>query len=431
MSEQALDLGRSMQIVRRHKIIVGLFAVLGLLAGAGYAALGSPMLTSEALVLLPPSASVSIGTQLVIAESNPVLAGALRRMNAPVSLATLSSRVQIKGPTPRIISISAQGRTAAQAEDTANAVANSYIAYLSSASLPGAPVQARVLERATNATGESLERRLLVTGGLGALVGILIGAIVALAIDRGDRRLRARDEIAGAIGVPVLASIPVVHPSDAAGWTKLLENYKPRATDAWNLRKTLHHLGLTDIRGVKEPSLAVLSLSSDPGALALGPQLAVFAASLGIPTALVIGPQQDANTAATLRAACAVPPQAQSRRSSHLPVSVGVIDHGTVDELPRAMLAVVVSVVDAQNPRVADTMRTTVTVLGVSAGAVTADQLARAAASAAAADRQIAGIVVVDPDSTDHTTGRSPQLAPPTHRRVPTRLTSTTTETRW
>ena len=41
-------------------------------------------------------------------------------------------------------------------------------------------------------------------------------------------------------------------------------------------------------------SVAVLSLSSDPGAFALGPQLAVFAASLGIPTALVIGPQQDA-----------------------------------------------------------------------------------------------------------------------------------------
>src|SRR6516225_6761807 len=51
-------------------------------------------------------------------------------------------------------------------------------------------------------------------------------------------------------------------------------------------------------------SLIVLSLSSDPGALALGPQLAAFAASLGIPTALVIGPQQDANAVAALRAAC-------------------------------------------------------------------------------------------------------------------------------
>ena len=55
-------------------------------------------------------------------------------------------------------------------------------------------------------------------------------------------------------------------------------------------------------------SLAVLSLSSDPGPLALGPQLAVFAASLGIPTTLVIGPQQDATPRPRFapRAPCAV-----------------------------------------------------------------------------------------------------------------------------
>ncbi len=75
-------------------------------------------------------------------------------------------------------------------------------------------------------------------------------------------------------------------------------------------------------------------------------------------------------------------------------------------------------------------MRTTATVLGVSAGAVTAEQLARVAASAAADGRDIAGILVADPDPADHTTGRLPQLARPAHRRTPTRLTGTTTETR-
>ena len=80
------------------------------------------------------------------------------------------------------------------------------------------------------------------------------------------------------------------------------------------------YLGLTDVSHADVSagggsSLAVLSLSSDPKALALGPQLAVFAASLGIPTALVIGPQQDANATATLRAACAAPPTVPSGRS--------------------------------------------------------------------------------------------------------------------
>ena len=157
------------------------------------------------------------------------------------------------------------------------------------------------------------------------------------------------------------------------------------------------------------PLSRVFSLSSDPGALALGPQLAVFAASLGIPTALVIGPQQDANATATLRAACTVTPAVPSGRSSHLRVTVG--DHEDVDRQPGAALTVAVAVVDGQAPRVADTMRTTATVLGVSAGAATAEQLARVAVRAADDGRDIAGVIVADPDSADHTTGRLPQPA--------------------
>ena len=55
MSEQALDLKRSVHIVRRHKILVGAFILLGLLAGVGYGLFKPPMLTSSALVGLPPS----------------------------------------------------------------------------------------------------------------------------------------------------------------------------------------------------------------------------------------------------------------------------------------------------------------------------------------------------------------------------------------
>jgi capsular polysaccharide biosynthesis protein len=422
MSEQALDLRRSMRIVWRHKVVVAIAATLGLAAGAAFTMLHPPMLTSEALVMLPPPAARYIGTQAVIADSDPVLAQAVHQMDHPVPLATLRSRVQAKSLTPRIITISAQGTTAAQARNTANAVADSYIAYVGSTTIPGGRVIARPLGTATNATGTSLAKRLLIFGGLGVLVGALIGAIVALAIGRGDRRLRERDEIADAIGVPVLASIPVHRPSDAGGWTKLLEEYRPGAVHAWSLRKTLHHLGLTDIRGGGSASLTVLSLSSDPRALALGPQLAVYAASLGIPTAFVVGPQQDANATATLRAACDVPPTAQSGRSSHLRVSVK--DHDSAGK-PDAPLTIVATVVDDQAPRVADATHPTATVLAVSAGAATAEQLARVAASAAGDGRQIAGILVADPYPTDHTTGRLPQLAPPSHRRLPTRLTGT------
>ena len=419
MSQEALDLRRYLQTVRRYRAIVGFTAALGLVAGAAFAVLSPPMLTSKALVLTTGGAS-DIQTEAIIAGSDPVLAKAMRRVDPAVPLGALRGRVQVKNLTPNILAIGAQGTTAAQAKDIANAVADSYISYVDAG---------RVLEPATTATGTPLSRRLLVNGVLGALLGALAGAIVALAIGRKDRRLRGRDEIADAIGVPVLASIPVVHPSDAAGWTKLLGGYEPGVVHAWSLRKALHDLGLTDVRGGSVrggsgASVAVFSLSSDPAALALGPQLAVFAASLGIPTELVIGPRQDAT--ATLRAACAVRPAMPSGRSSHLRVSVG--EREDADGQPGAALAVAVAVVDGRAPRVADTMRTTATVLGVSAGAATAEQLARVAVRAADDGRDIAGVVVADPDPADHTTGRLQLPARLAQRRLPTRLTGAVTE---
>jgi capsular polysaccharide biosynthesis protein len=432
MIQEPLDLKKSLQLVRRHKIIVGAVALLGLLAGAALAVLRPPMLSSEALVLLPPSTR-SVATQAVIAGSDPVLSSALLRLHPAMTLQTLENRVQVKSRTATILSISAAGTTAAQARDTANAVANSYVAYVRSGNIHGGQVQARVLEPATTATGTSLPARLLLTGGLGALLGALIAAIAVLALSRRDRRLRERDEIADSIGVPVLASIRAEHPSDAAGWTRLIAEYEPGPVDAWRLRKALQHLGLADLNlnGSRQGSgfsLAVLSFASDPGALAIGPQLAVFAASRGIPTALVVGPQQDVNATATLRAACAAPLLAASRHSSYLRVTVK--DHDSAVRHPDAALTVVVAVVDGQAPQIADSIRTTATVLAVSAGAATAEQLARAAAGAAVGGHDITGIFVADPDPADPTTGRLPQLARPAQRRRPTRMTTTTLETR-
>jgi capsular polysaccharide biosynthesis protein len=447
MSEQALDSRRSAQILRRHKILVGIAVILGALAGSAYALLNPSMLTSTALVILPQSAQAQQGaavivdgtadpytlTQQVIMTSNRVLLDAAPHVRPAMSVNELRRDISVGILTPYVMSVSAQGRVAADAETTANAVARSYIGLVGSARSPVGLVSAQLLEPATSATGAPL-RPLLIDVLAGALAGLLIGVIIVLAIGRNDRRLRERDEIADSIGVPVLASVSVADPSDAAGWMKLLADYAPGAVDAWQLRKALRQLALTGMNP-SDPladrfSLAVLSLSTDRKALALGPQLAALAASVGISTALVIGPGQDANTAATLRAACAagfgsfgaVPP----KRSRHLRVAVRDDPH--LDEVPAATLTVVVAVVDGKAPRVADTMRTTTAVLGVSASAATAEQLARIAVSAAVDGREIAGILVADPDPADRTTGRVPQVARPGLRRMPTRMTGTTTE---
>jgi capsular polysaccharide biosynthesis protein len=430
VSEEALDLRRSVQIVRRHKIVVSIVTLLGLFAGIAYVMLSPPMLVSTALVALPASTR-NITTEVVVAGSDPVLTGAIRRLDPPTSLQTLQNRIHAQSLSPGIISISAQGKTAAEAEHTANAVAKSFVDYLSSTKNPGLQMQAKVFQPAINATGTSQRQRMVIYGLLGALLGAVIGAIAVLAIFRGTRRLRERDQIADAIGVPVLASVPVVRPSGAGDWIKLFEQYHPGPVAAWHLRNALHHLGFGDVSltGVSTRegfSLAVLSLSADRKALALGPQLAVYAASLGIPTALVVGPQQDENATATLRAACGAPTPSERSRSLQVTVS----DQHSIDRPLGAALTVVVAVVDGEAPQVASTMRTAATVLGVSAGAVTADALARVAASAATDGREIAGLLVADPDPADRTTGRAPQLTRPAQPKMPTRVSGMSVQTK-
>jgi capsular polysaccharide biosynthesis protein len=421
MSQQALDLNGSVQIVRRHKKIVVFAVALGLITGFALSVLDRPMLTSAALVALSPEPIRDIHTQVVVASSTPVLANAMRNVDPAVPLGTLHSRIHVSSVTPDILEIDAEGSTAVQAMHTANAVADSYVSYIRSPGIPGA----WLLEPATIASSTPLLTRLLVNVGLGALLGLVVGAIVALAVGRKDRRLRGRDEIADATGFPVLASIPVGHPDDVAGWRKLVEDYEPGGVHAWSLRKALHQLGLTGkARG--GTSIAVLSLSSDPGALALGPQLAAFATADGIPTTLIIDRQQDVKAVAALRAACTVAPTIPSGRSGNLLTTIGHREE--VDQQSETALTVVVVAVDDLAPRVVGTIRTTMTVLGVSAGTTTAEQLARVAVSAAADGRELAGILVADPDSADQTTGRVPQPARSAQRRPPTRVIGMATE---
>jgi hypothetical protein len=379
-----------------------------------------------------------------------VLVNALPDVRPAMSLTELRLRVKAASPAPDIVSIAAKGKTAADAEAAANAVAKSYVRLVNSPHSPVGSIRAHLLESAGSATGPTPIEWTVIWTLVGGLAGALIGVIVALAIGRNDRRLRERDEIANSIGIPVLASVPVAHPSAAAGWTNLLEDYKPASVHAWQLRAALQRLdmarpgfdrpayngngsslyddGLGSMydREGRSSSLLVLSLSSDPGALALGPQLAAFAASQNIHTALVVGPQQDAAATATLRTACATPSATASIRRGLLRVSA--YDEGGVDIQPDTTLVIVVAVVDSRAPKMPDTMRTNATVVGVSAGVATAEQLARAAVAVSADGREITGILVADPETTDQTTGRIPQLARPARSRLPNRLLGIVTE---
>jgi capsular polysaccharide biosynthesis protein len=285
-------------------------------------------------------------------------------------------------------------------------------------------VEATVIQEASPARRPGLVGQLLLRGLAGAGVALLLTVVVLATVGRRDRRLRYRDEVADALGTVVLASVRSSVPKTAAGWTDLLAHHEPGTVDAWALRQVLRQLALdvaprnraSDPAQQRVPhpaSIAVISLAGDQRALAMGPQLASYAASVGVPTRLVASHGHDA--ASSLWAACGAEAHTKEVRPGLL------VD--TRNRKPRRELTVVLAVVDPQQPELTGLPRTEVTVLAVSSGAATAEELARVAVVADDTGRRISGVVLADPDDLDRTTGRLLQHERVQQVALPARLT--------
>jgi hypothetical protein len=183
MSQGLLGPRGLMRKVRRRWAAVAVTAALGLAGGVSYAALSPPLLASQAVVLLT-SDPAGAAVQAAVAHSDAVLSVAQRGVSPAVSLPTLRHRVRVTTLTPRVLSIRAQGATAAQAVGIANAVARSYIAYLRSPQGTASQPPAFLLDMAAIATRTPLAHRVAADGGLGALIGALAGVAGALVVRR-------------------------------------------------------------------------------------------------------------------------------------------------------------------------------------------------------------------------------------------------------
>jgi hypothetical protein len=168
-------------------VLVLAAVVAGLLSGVLTAAFSPTMVTSTALVALPVS-NLTPAAAVAIADSNPVLVGALPMLSPGTSLATVQGQVQVRSQPQNVLSVSARAGTAAQAEATANAVAESYIGYDRAAGDPAGHLPAVLLQPATTANGTAQATWLLAGLMLGVASGVLTGIIAALA----HRRLALR-----------------------------------------------------------------------------------------------------------------------------------------------------------------------------------------------------------------------------------------------
>jgi len=261
---------------------------------------------------------------------------------------------------------------------------------------------------------------------------VLIGAVALTALASmaltvagvRDRRLRYRDDLADALGRPVLASVRSRSARSAAGWVSLLSGHDPGPTEVWAFRQALHQITLHDPLRAGHPAargskprrplvLTVISFSGDSRGLAVGPQLATYAASTGLRTRLVTAQGDDSS--APLWAACA--------RMEGQAVRPGLSVDSQVRPRTEADLTIAIAVTDRREPSLPVLPDEAVAVLAVSSGSATADELARAAVSLDDAGLRILGMIVADPDVTDRTTGRLLQPERAQEVSLPTRLT--------
>jgi capsular polysaccharide biosynthesis protein len=287
---------------------------------------------------------------------------------------------------------------------------------------------ASIAVNATPATRPRLVLSMVLSALLFAMVGVGLAACVVVVLARRDRRLRTRDEIADALGSPVIGSVKSHQVRTTAAWSQLLESYRPSPVDAWSLRLVLDRIGAGPLlapgsreRGAKASALTVALVvpADDPAALSVAGQLASHTASLGVTTLLT----------ARQRHAAADALWATSSGGGEIRDGLRVDPRTAAARRKRSSdLCLELAVVDRQQPVLRDLRRADATVLIVSSGTSTEEDLARVAVAAYESGARFRGIVVADPDSFDHTTGRLLQAQRAVEPPMPMRLTGVETD---
>ncbi len=416
------------------------------------------------------SAPNDISTDSQIAVSGTILGPVDKRIDPSLSLTALRQRIHAHGTATNVLQITAQGTSQNQAEALANSVASTLVKFVTSnttaasasglaalqaeashleqqidnvnaeiasvtkeivsvgssstagqsdtallaaltaqqsqstlqldninseiavAQLGGSAANAgtEVIQKAGIATKASLSGPIINTV-VGGLIGILTSSLLIIFLFRGDRRLRRRDQLAESVGVPVVLSLATTRITKTTEWVSFFEGYEPSSNDRWRVRKALRDLG---VFGVTPTTLVVLALAGDDRSLVVAPQIAMCAAAQGNPVSLN-ATGKDAK-AVDLRVAMEKLALSGRRPRYDIELQNGINQSG---------LTVISMVVDGPRPEILRA-RSAVTVLAVSAGFATAEDLARISIAAADADRPIMGLVVTNPDPDDLSSGR-------------------------
>ena len=289
----AVDVTRLVQVGRRRwKAIIACVLVGGIGAFAMSTTAPKTYRSSSRLFVSIPAArgvqealqGVQLSSQLLasytrIAGSRAVAEGASERLEGQFTAGEIRAKVTAKPePETLLVDISATDTDPISARDIANAVSAELIEKIAEleAGKAGA-VEARVIDEATTPSTPVSPRPRSDTV-LGILLGLAIGAGLALILEASDKSLSTPAQASAAFGTSVLASVPR-HRRNAEDLVALDGSSSPAGEAYRSLRTAVRFIDATAGSTVK--TLLVTSPSAGEGKTSTAANLAVAFASSG------------------------------------------------------------------------------------------------------------------------------------------------------
>lgn len=254
----------------------------------------------------------------------------------------------------------------------------------------------------------------------GAWLSVLLVASIALIVERRQRVLRLRDEIAVVVGSPVLGSVRAQQQRTTVDWSALLATYSAGPAEDWAWRRALSNLPGSSSRtgGLSHPrSMTLICLAGDGPGLALPPQLATYAIGRGVTTRLTVANGQQA--VAQLWTVMTSYSRDQLRP--------GLLLGPERDQDPEPDLTLTMIVVDRTSPDLTSLSDSDAIVFVVSSGVATEEDVVRLNVGLDAHGRRFDGVIVANPEGSDHTTGTKDVIVDDEVSRLPIRVTGSPT----
>jgi hypothetical protein len=372
--------------------------------------LASDLADSQVAYLEQAASSLSVSQRQALSDRETTLEENLDTVATEITQARRRLRDEAAGPTDRRNDEITLARLIAEQADLVLALDQVKDDLAGTESSVAA---ATTIQRSSPAHRPGVNFRMATFAVLGVALAMLLVAVVLLVWSRKDERLRFRDDIADAIGSRVVASTSGQSPRSVARWVSLLADHTPNSVDSWAFRQALNLMAPSADSDTPD-AMTVVSIADDTPSLSVGPRIASYCASTGIRTKLVASKGHE--QASALWAAC-------SQVATGTEIRPGLVVDTRLGEKNDVDAAVVLAVVDRKEPDLRGLPDTAVTILAVSSGTATAEDLARLAVAADDAGKRIEWLIVVNPDDLDKTTGRFLERERLQHAGLPTRLT--------